>query len=211
MGTFEDLGLSYSTVTMLVGLFLAGAAILAVLGVIFHVLRAAGICDMSSSLGIKNPWYSFVPVLDAYAFGRLSARGKKSAVSVVYAVIELIFWGLAAAVAVTAVFGWIDLLFAADKALAAGKELSAADFSVISKIILPMFLLGIVAVARKVFSAICAYKVFKIFKPNLAVVFTVISVVLSVALPILLFSVRNNSPFDRKESDDARRSGFSIE
>lgn len=210
MGTFEDLGLEYSAVTSLVGLFIAAAVIVSVLWIIFFVLRAAAICDMSSAMGIKNPWYSFVPVLDGYAYGRLASRGKKSALSVIYALLQVAVTVLALWVVVAMVFGWIDLLFAADKALAAGEKIPSESFIPISKVILPLFLLGAAALARKVVDIICTCKVFAIFEPDRVIVYTVISVVLPFMLPIFLFSAKNNKPTDEKEQPDNRLSGFNF-
>lgn len=210
MGTFEELGLKYSDVISIVGLFLAGAAIAVVLRIVFYVLRAAGICDMSRALKIKNPWYSFVPVAGAFAFGRLAVRGKKSVLPVFFASVEVLFIGSAAAVAVTAVFGWIDLIFAADKALAAGESLSVSDFSVIAKIIIPAFVLCFAAVVRKVFNIVCIFKVLRIFSPERAVLYTVISAIFSFMLPIFLFSVKNSPPSDEKNTTDDNIAGFNF-
>ncbi len=210
MGTFEDLGLSLSTVTSLVGLFFAAGAIAAVLGIIFYVLRAAAVSDMSAKLKIRNPWYSFVPVFDRFALGRLAARGKKSALAGVLAVLQVVFIALAFASIIMTAFGFVELLFAADKALAAGQEISAADYGVLSKAVVFIVMLIITAAVRMIVEIICIYKVFAIFDSERAVVYTVLSVILPFMLPILLFAVRKNEPCDPKEPPDTRISGFNF-
>ena len=210
MGTFEDLGLSLSAVTSLVGLFFAAGIIAAVLGIIFYVLRAAAISDMSATLKIRNPWYSFVPVFDRFALGRLAARGKKSFFAGFLAVLQVLFIVFALASVIMTVFGLVNLLFAADKALATGNEISAADYSVISKAVFFIVALIVTAAVRFVAVIICIYKVFEIFEGDRAVVYTVLSAVLPFMLPILLFAVRKNEPCDPKEPPDTRLSGFNF-
>ena len=210
MGTFADLGIKYSSVTALLGLVLSAAAIFAVLGILFYVLKAAAVCDMSISLKLKNPWYSFVPIFGAFAFGRLSQRGKQKTLGTLLFCLELLYVLLMAAVAVTAIFGWVELLFAADKALAAGKELSAADFSVISRTSLPMLILMPISLARKVLYLVCSYKIFEIFDNRRALVYTLLSVVFGFLMPIFLFAIRKNEPLSQQRYRDEGISGFNF-
>ena len=78
MGTFEEIGISYSAVSSLLSLFIAGGLIVVGLMILFHVLKSAAICEMLTVLNYETPWLSFVPILGGYAFGSLAGvyRGR---------------------------------------------------------------------------------------------------------------------------------------
>lgn len=200
MGTFEDIGISYSAVTSLLGLFIAGSVIIGLLIIIFKAMKSAAVCDMSYKLKITNAWYSFIPILGAFSYGRLAGiyRGKSNkentSLSVALTVFEVLALLLSLTVGIMFLYGFIDLVFAADEALASGKTIDAQDYDLISKLLLPSLGLFAVLLIKKLFYTVCTYRIFCIFAPSKAVIFTVVSFFVSIALPLMLYSVKENEP-----------------
>lgn len=213
MGTFEELGLSFQTVSSILGLFIAAAVIAAFIHIALLTLKAAAICDISYFLGFKNPWYAFVPVLSGYAFGRLATEDERSdrntsPLGVLLAILDLVFILLCVVVIAMALMGAVELIFDADKALAEGRDISAKSFDILSKAVFPLFLTGVVAVVRKIIYTVCTYKVFMTIARGRAVVFTVLSFIIPVLLPFFLYASRGGKIYTY--DDDNLISGFDI-
>ena len=51
--------------------------ICAVVSFVIYFLNAIGLYEMSSSLGLKNPWYGFIPFLNSFAIGRIAEKYQK--------------------------------------------------------------------------------------------------------------------------------------
>ena len=194
MKTLYEQGVTSAPFEQLFLLFLSLFTVIGILTLIFYVLKCAALHDMAKTLGIKNEWRSFVPVLSSSVLGRTAEgnREKTSVWAVCMVIISLLtslFALMSLAVGGTAI---IRIFFAADKAVALGKNsVEAAAIENLTKALVPFIITVAISVVQYVLQCICCYKIFKIFAPKKAVVYTVFGILFNFLMPIFLFASRN--------------------
>ena len=178
--------------------------ICSIVSAIIYFLNAIGIYEMSSSLGLKNPWYGFIPFLNSFAIGRIAEKyqkknGAKSAkFSVILLTLEIVMAVLSVITlfsAVSTVIGVASFAagYLADVTSSAG--IGAYNIMSILWLVFAAFLLVGVATAYLVVYYIAFWRTCAVFDYKNASLYTVLSVFFSFLAPIFLFVIRKNKPF----------------
>lgn len=174
------------------------------LGIVCYVFQSIGLYKMAKSLNLDHPWMAWVPVLNTYTFGTIASKyikkdGKPSAkfggwlvgldIATIVCAIGLI---VSVVTTVISAIGMESMETTAPTAVFLGSVLSLIGVYVI--------LMG-VAVAFSILYYIALWRIFAIFDNSNATVFLIVSIIFGIAMPFLLFAVRNNKPdvtyFDR--------------
>ena len=161
------------------------------------IFTAYSVFKISKNAGIKLPWLSFIPVVSDFALGRVAEgyvkkNGKPSA--------KLGIWMLIFRIA-TMVFLMLLAVFAFNALIEIGGNLSEAkrtgaefDTNLFSTLI-PVFIfymLGIAsAVIREILYYISLYRTYAMLRRKYAALCLVLSILFTVAVPIVLFVLRN--------------------
>ncbi len=174
-------------------LFVFGLAITA------YILRSLGLYTIATRRGIKNPWFSWLPVVNQYLLGCISdqyqyvVKGKVTNR-------RKVMLGLNIAMCVLYILFWICYiwLFVAmiQMAVSGGSEdmvLQAIGIPFVSAMVICMPIIGI-SIASMVFHYIAMYDVYSSCNPKNNVLFLVLSIVFSVTEPFFVF-------FNRKRDD----------
>lgn len=179
---------------------LVGGLIGFAIGMVPYVFNSLGLYRIMQGRGTPNPWMAWVPVANYYALGAVSddinlrARGKSTHLR-----IWLLVLGLAAvAGSVGFLLCYVDLIVS----MITANNTPYYDYSYdlaftlgpMGGIILFYLFLMAVSVAYTVFYGIAIYRLFQDYCPQNAVLYTVLSLVISLCAPFLIFSVRNNTP-----------------
>ena len=162
------------------------AVIVAAIGGTAYVLRSLGLYRLAKNRGFDNAWLAWIPVGDVYIMGKLAelspyVQRKIPKLHIIMPIIYgayliLCFVPSAIMIAGPAIFGSSGLGF-----------MSVAAIGVFA--LLMIFMLVIVAALVFVY-----YHLFKVYDPNNAVLYTVLSA-LSLSF-IFLFIIRNREPAD---------------
>lgn len=172
--------------------FLIGVAV----SLVLWALKSIGICVMSEKEGLKNPWYSFIPFFSAFALGRLSAGFKKKNGSVTKNRGKLLLTlniVLAASLVLIMLVVFAGLIpIAVSDAL--GYQLTGPLIALLGVCLILYFAVFALAVVYLVFTYISVYNIFLKFNNQMAVCFTVLSIVFPILMPIFLFVSRNKEP-----------------
>lgn len=194
------------------------------LGLVCYIFGSLGIYGMSRRLDTATPGLAFVPFARHYALGRMAeyyddGTGKRPAryrilllvFSIISAVLSCVTIGLVLAVVIASVASsgvfddWNSLLHYSsyDYDLLGGRDydyyFNGADALVglIVPLILCALALAVFEILFVVFRYIALYRVFKIFSPDNATLFLVLSILFSVTEPFFLFALRNRTPVIR--------------
>lgn len=153
---------------------------------VMYVLQSVGLYKMSKTLGLSNPWLAWVPVCNLSAIGRLAECSnlfygkKKGCLRVLLPLLWVLLF-----VPYVGLIVFVVLM---------GLSGMAEDFSMIAGILLfALVILGL-AVTILVLQYVALHKIYKLFDPNNAALYTVLSVLFSIAISILLFVLRNRLP-----------------
>lgn len=172
---------------------------IAAFSIVCYVFRSLGVMGMMKQFGMDRPGMAFIPFYGDYLFGKvaeessLRINGKKP-----MPFGKILLFGRVACGVFTLILPliWFVLgMSAGASSEAGGKTMIIIIIFVCVVIMWAMTLVvNLISIALAVFEYIALYKVYKCFTPNNAVLFTVLSIVVSVTMPFLLFSVRNKEP-----------------
>ena len=154
------------------------------IAVVMFVFESIALYTLAKKRGIKNAFLAFIPVADSYILGKIyddisATMNKKTG----YAVRMVV---LASVALVSGVFACVFLGMSAVIGFAGGEAVMFIFMAV------PFLLVQIgCTVALLIFTLISLYAVYKEYVPSNAVLFLVLSVIIPVTMPFLLFSIRN--------------------
>lgn len=169
--------------------------VLAILCLIFYVMKAVALYDMAKKLKVKNAWHSFVPVLSQGLLGKTAAGNKRAVWANVLVAFSLLTGALAILSYTFGTLALIRIFFAADKAVYLGENSIEAEVEkYILLLIVPLLVTAAVGRVQYILQCLCYYKVFKIFAPKKAAVYTVFGIIFNFLMPIFLFVSRKDSP-----------------
>jgi len=197
MSVFGDFGITESAFTALVFLYSALFLILTVISAVLFYLRAYGIYKMSRKLEIKGKWRGFVPFLNNWALGDLSAAGnaKKVVLKKVFTSVYLLYIISTLAAVVLTVPRLVSLLFAADAAVAAGQEINPEIFNSFTLPFILFIISAVLCFISKILTFACCYNIYKIFSEKNAVIFTVFSFIIPLLEAVFIYSVSSKEAF----------------
>lgn len=149
-------------------------AIATVVAVLVYVFEGLAMHRIAKLRGIKYPWLAWIPVVNGYNMGRVAdvynerIEGRKTNLRTIILVIEIVYIVLAAVNAVLR----FQYFYDAGVGIAMTAIMTAA------------------MVALAVFMYIALYKIYKWCTKNY-VLYEVLSIVISITMPFLLFAARN--------------------
>ncbi len=201
LGEFSEIA---PFLTAIIFVYFGIVLICAVVSFVIYFLNAIGLYEMSSSLGLKNPWYGFIPFLNSFAIGRIAEKyqkkngAKPAKFSVILLTLEIVMAVLSVITlfsAVSTVIGVASFAagYLADVTSSAG--IGAYNIMSILWLVFAAFLLVGVATAYLVVYYIAFWRTCAVFDYKNASLYTVLSVFFSFLAPIFLFVIRKNKPF----------------
>lgn len=161
-----------------------------------YIMSAIGQYKMSQKCGVDKPWLAFIPVVNVYNLGKIAERyddGKPTVKK--YSKILL---GLNIATACSGIVMGVGEIFL----IIFTERLSSADDmyfggAAIGGLLLFMLaalLCCALAIVAAVFNYIALYRVYRIFAPDNAVLFLVLSIFVSISYPILMLVLSAKDP-----------------
>ena len=163
-------------------------------GVVMYVLQGLAIKNMSESCGLGHTWMGFVPFASSYRLGQLAEQkpklGKKP-----WPWRHLALGGAITLILALFVLEGVVLVQTVSMILESGSELSVGDsLQVYGTFSVGTIFYYVIAIAYNVVIYIIYWKIFSLFAPENAVLFLLLSIFFSMALPILLFAIRKRTP-----------------
>lgn len=207
-------------ISTLLGVYSAVGGLSTVLWIVSYVFIGIAVYQLSQTLNLPSPGLAWVPIVRVFALGRVAresiratAPGKKArnygalllTLSLIGWIAMILGFVLICTGVVNGIGGW-DFDFGDWNGDLSG--MSAYDYDpgfgvpydaeAMLALVLPGFLLifagSIVLIVYKVFYFIALYNVYKAFAPENATAFEILSILLSVTTPFLLFSIRHRVP-----------------
>lgn len=160
-----------------------------------YIMTAIGQYRMSQKCGIDKPWLAFIPVANTYNLGKLAERyddGKPTVKK--YSKILL---GLNIATACSGIVlgvGEIFLIISTIGLEASGSYYGGAALGGLMLFMLAALLCFALAIVAAVFNYIALYRVYRIFAPDNAMLFLVLSIFVSISYPILMLVLSAKDP-----------------
>ncbi len=171
-----------------------------IIGLVMFILKAFSLYEMSKSLGIKNAFLSFVPIVSVFAFGKVAEKyekkdGSKSAkfgtLLLIFNILQYILLIVFIVLVIIAAFEIYDF---AEVAVLEDSTMELSMFASVVPVIICYFALFAISVAVTVLQYVAFWRICGIFDNNNATLFTILSVVFSFLMPIFLFVIRKNKP-----------------
>ena len=159
-------------------ILLLGVIIVLIVSTAIYLLFALGLYKMAKNLGLRSPWMAFVPVLSGYLLGLVAEQDSMGKKVLKYSWILLIFQ------AVTSFFS-IAYYFIL---------IASRIFGSIGLLVIFLLVYVTLNITTNVFYYIALYRVYKLFDPDNAPIFIILSIFFSISIPILMFILRNRMP-----------------
>ncbi|MBR0384544.1 MAG: hypothetical protein IJH61_07645 [Eubacteriaceae bacterium] len=151
-------------VIALLGGFLIVAVII---GIILYILASLGLYTMAKNKGLNNPWMTWIPYLRNYKFGEIL----NDKVSIAGLQIPAARWVMVCAPIVLSLLANIR-----------------SDSTAIVTVT------GILTIVYYIYLMAANYRLYKLYKPESAVLYTVLTVIFAFLGSIFTFTLRNNEP-----------------
>lgn len=185
------MGVATSAVGVVLILLIVFLFLVLAFAVVTVIFQGIGIMKMHEKLGLKNGWFAFVPVLNAYAIGKVAeqyikADGRKSAkFSVILMVANLIYL----LISMVSLFFNIFMTIAEEMAISPEVILTVSAISLVFACFELTF-----SFVYLVVSYVAWWRIFAIFANKNATLYLILSIFVSVVQPFLVFAIRNNDP-----------------
>lgn len=165
-----------------------------------YLLQALATFKMAQAVGLKRPFFAFIPVLRQLNLGKIAEKHRKNetekpkktglclcllSVATVISGAGLMLFSASSAVKI---YGF------ALAALENGTEMLPEQFISLVPVILFFVLLFLTLLAEKIVYYIVLHRVFLLFGEENAVIYTVLSVIFGFTAPIFLFLLKNREP-----------------
>ena len=188
--SLTDFGLTETTVSTLLILYSVLFFVLAVAGVFLFFLKGYGIYKISKKFGINNSWYSFAPITNSIAFGKIADKvtNKKSAYKNAFFALYIIKFVFSVAFLAFALLFAVKLFFAADLAVLNGVKLDPAIFKKSLLAVVFLALAVLFALVYQILKNVCAAKIYKTLGSKYAVLKAVVGFIIPVTFPFFAYS-----------------------
>ena len=167
-----------------------------IFGIVAYVLTALALYSMAQRRGIKNPWLSWIPVVNCWIIGSLSdqyryvVKGEVKNKRKSLLILNLITWLVSVAMIVVLI---VMIVGVAQRAIggAAEEELLEAVFGPLLGILGLCLPLTGISIATAVVRYMALYDIYTSCTPRNNVLFLVLSIIFGVTEPFFLFFTRN--------------------
>lgn len=170
-------------VYMMIFLFSAAA------GLVFYLLEAFGLYKMAKTAGVAAPGLAFVPIANVYILGKVAETPVGGKKPMKYGLVLLLCNIGTIIITAAVIFFTISILVA--WGFEEYVEIPAEVGMFVVGLLVGALTLMALSIAYIVFYYMAIYKIFKLFAPDNAVVFLVLTIFFNVALPIIIFVLRN--------------------
>ena len=166
------------------------------IGITSYVLGSLGTYKIAKRRGIHNPWLAWLPVGQAWVLGSISdhyqyiARGKTRNYRKVLMGLEIGLYGLSVVMSLISVATSFSTVMGAAMESEAMMMTGAMGMVVVS-MVMSLFVVA-ASIAYSVFAYICYYDLFRSCSPKNAVLYLVLSIVISITMPFFIFACRNS-------------------
>ncbi len=166
---------------------------------VLWALKAIGVCEMALTLESKLPLGAFLPFVCDYTLADLACQHRKSSaversVRVILPILSVSSVVLALVGLFLSITAGLDLMVAAENAVAAGEKMTAADFRALSQAGLPFMISLVLLLFHRVLWLWCFYRVSTIFAPKSAALYLLLVIFLPFLEGVVLYSIRGNAP-----------------
>ncbi len=205
-GEFTEFGEMFDTlaegIVPMIGIFLIVLLFSFAIALAFYLLQAYGLYKMGKTVGSPAPWLAFIPVVNIYALGKIAetptpASPKPLRYGPVLLVLNVVNTVISNISAFMMINGMIEIISNYESY---EYEELLAELLTVSRS--GSFIVSALSFAFTVFYYIALYKLFKLFVPKSATAYLIVAVFFSVALPIMIFCLRN------KPANVYRNTGF---
>lgn len=192
MFNFPDLDLGaaavlggMASVIFLIGMVIALFAL--AFGIVSYIFTGLGVYTIANRRGIRHAWLAWIPVANAWVMGCISdqyqqaAKGRNTRRRVTLLVLMIVNHVASAFSSAVSVEEMMNLLIHGDYAVG-GAAMMSSTISLITS--------GI-SIAYSVMYYFCLYDLYTSCKPESNVLYLVLSILLGVTTPFLIFSCRN--------------------
>ncbi len=163
--------------------------IIAAIAILYWVLQSIGLMRMARKIGFKDPWLAWIPGASLYLF-MVVAGEKQRKLGIAY----LFMSTLGFIVPIILMYaGIIPLIVNAASTPYEITRNMGSIFATAGVVGFGYFLLIVLGIAVAVIRFILQFHIFKRFKPNVAVVFTVLSIIFGLG-PIFIFAASFGTP-----------------
>ena len=162
------------------------------ISIVAYVFQSVSMYSIANRRGIKNPWLSWVPLGNLWMLGCISdqyryvakgqVKNKRKSLLILGIVMSLL-------AVVTLVIEMVVMIGALDAQFMSDSEMAAMMVGLIIMLVVCLALLA-VAVAVTVIQYMALYDLFVSCDPNNGVLFLVLSILISMAMPICMFICR---------------------
>ena len=162
------------------------------ISIVAYVFQSVSMYSIANRRGIKNPWLSWVPLGNLWMLGCISdqyryvakgqVKNKRKSLLILGIVMSLL-------AVVTLVIEMVVMIGALDSQFMSDSEMAAMMVGLIIMLVVCLALLA-VAVAVTVIQYMALYDLFVSCDPNNGVLFLVLSILISMAMPICMFICR---------------------
>lgn len=164
------------------------------IGLVLYIFQSVGLYKMAKQCGLSAPWLAWIPVGNQVVLGQLAQRscaayGKHGLPYAVLLPVGSVLSGILSLGSVSVMTVGIVELFAD---MWSGITPTGVGMVAAGGVLYVLCL--VIAITTVVFQYMALYKVYRLFAPENATLYTVLSVLFSVVIPFLLFAVRNRQP-----------------
>ncbi len=168
-----------------------------------YLFTAFGIYSMGKKLGVSNPWLSFIPFANVYAFGKIAEHyikrdGRPSAkFSKILLIFQIIISVLALVLVVAILVNFVLEAISNPDINAYFESEEFAENGLFTFVLPAIFgLLGlfVLSIVYLVINYVALWRIFAIFDPDTATLYLVLSIFVSILQPIFIFILRNREP-----------------
>jgi len=215
MKTLTEIGLSSTNIKALFVIWSFIFLLVGTISIVFYFINAFSLYKISSKFNYYNRWYSFVPffncvLLDAVASTCNVINGKnkkKSLKNLLIAKIIFVFTSIVTygKIGISA----IKILFIADKFMYNGKTVNYSDVkSIILSTAMYIAVTSIVYIMYLIIKLVDLYSIYKVFVPKIAVFYIILSFILPIFIPIILFAIQNKIAISKENTVSKDDTGY---
>ncbi len=166
-----------------------------------YVISSLGQMKMLQKLGYEHPVFAWIPILNTYSLGWIAEQhnnGKPTRkYSKIYLILQIVSIGISV---VSSVITNVLTLFMEIPGSTDSDAVIGAIFTGGIMSMLTMIPASVIAIAISVFGYYILYRAFQIFDPDRAVLYLVLSIVVSLAQPIVVLLASKKDPQNLRET-----------
>ena len=195
---FEAISQGAGVVAGFLGILLGGWVLSMGVGVVLYVLRALGLYTIAQRRELKHPWMAFLPLTDLWILGSISDQYQYVSQGLVRSRRKvLVGLGIAALViSLVCACGYVAGIVRLMMNLPQLEQMTQQQVTsgLLASLGGPLIAFGVMAVLAlisTVLQYVCLYHLFASCRPGQKELFLVLSILIPVSVPILIFACRN--------------------